>query len=54
MPRTKQEQAAELLSQMIEVSEALDSRMDNENHSSSGESWMTFHLKKLEEIIKDD
>ena len=52
MPKTKQEQAAELLSQMIEVSEALDSRMDNENHSSSGESWMTFHLKQLKELVE--
>jgi len=53
MPKTKQEQAAELLSQMIEVSEVLDSRIDNENHSSNGESWMTFHLKALDSLLKE-
>ena len=53
MPKTKTDQATELLSQMIEVSELLDSRQDNENHASDGESWMTFHLKVLKDLLEE-
>jgi hypothetical protein len=53
MPKTKKQQATELLSQMVEVSELLDSKQDNENHASDGESWMTFHLKALKDLLEE-
>ena len=38
---------------MVEVSELLDSKQDNENHASDGESWMTFHLKALKDLLEE-
>lgn len=51
MPKTKKEQATELLSQMIEASEILD--RNTSVHPVDGVSWMTHHLKLLDELLKD-
>jgi hypothetical protein len=47
--------ALQLLDQMLEVSSGLDARSISESPDSPrGEGWMTFHLKKLKELLKDD
>ncbi len=54
MPKSNKENATELLSQMIEVSELLDSnKKEKDKLYPEGESWMTFHLKTLQELIKN-
>ena len=55
MAKPKLDQATELLSQMVEVSEALDSerRIKEPGSLANGESWMTFHLKALQSLLKE-
>jgi hypothetical protein len=55
MPKSKKELAAQLLEQILEVSSAMDAQNTSQNPDSpKGEGWMTFHLKKLKELIEDD
>ena len=53
---SKKKVALQLLLQMIEMSHAVDAETRKNHPNPSlirGEGWFTFHLKKLEELIKD-
>ena len=55
MPRTNKELARQLLDQMVEVSSGLDAQLVSKNPDSpKGDSWMTFHLKKMKELLRED
>ena len=48
--------ALQLLSEMVEMSEAIDLKRIKENPDPSlpkGEGWFTFHLKRLRELVED-
>ena len=51
---SKRRQAFQLLSQLIEVSEASDKeKVENDLSLPKGEGFYTFHLKKLRELLED-
>ncbi len=55
MPKSNKELALQLLEQMLEVSAELDARSSSQNPDQpDGSGWMTFHLKKLQELIQQD
>jgi len=55
MPKSNKELALQLLDQMLEVSSGLDAQSHFKNpEQPRGDGWMTFHLKQLKELIKND
>ena len=53
---SKKRVALQLLSEMVEMSEAIDLQRTKDNPDPSlprGEGWFTFHLKKLRELVED-